>query len=130
MCDEDVVGAITIKVTRVDTHACFSFAVAIDRSAGQQRVVTKCSVLLVNPKLIRIPIIRNVNVYPTILVEIRCDHPQPMTELFIDTGLDSYVCKSAIASVVKEPIAWSTKHSWRAIVFRRRRRIARRTVGN
>ena len=62
----------------VDAHTCLSLAVPIDGSAGQQSIVDECSVPLVNPELIGIAIVRDINVYPTIIIEIRSHYSQSM----------------------------------------------------
>ena len=73
MSHKDVFSAITVKISGIDAHTCLSLSVSVDSSARQKRIVDKRAILLVKPELVGISIIGNINVDPTIVVEIRSD---------------------------------------------------------
>src|SRR6185369_3787097 len=71
MSDKDVVSAVAVNVSRVDTHSRLSLSVSIDRAAGEQRIIHKPSILLIDPELVLISIVRDIDIDPTIIIEIR-----------------------------------------------------------
>ena len=77
-----------------------------------------------------IAIVRNVDVDPAIVVEIRGDYSQTMAKLFVDSCRHGYVFKDSVALVVKETIARRAKHTRRAVVFRGRSGVTGRTVSD
>src|SRR6476660_1162044 len=89
---------------------------------------------MIDPQLVGIPIIGNIDVEPSIVVEIDGDYSQSMAKLFVYAGSSRYVFKGSISFVVKETIAGRAKHPRRAIVSRSRggktvRAISNRKIG-
>src|SRR5215510_7086859 len=127
---KDVFGAVAIDVACIDAHTGFGLSVSVDRSSSQQCVVYKRAVLLVDPELVGIAIVRYINIDPAIVVEVRSDDSQSVAEFFVDTRGDSYIFKDSVAFVVKEPVARRTKDTRRAIVSRSCGGVAVRAIRN
>src|SRR5882672_4246895 len=114
--NKDVFGFVSVKISSIDTHAGLCLAVPVDGGAGPERVVLKGAVLPVNPELVRIAIVSNVDIYPTVTIKIRSDHTQAVAELFVDSRSRRLVFKRPVAFIVKQPVARSAKDFGRAIV--------------
>src|SRR6185369_1779731 len=128
--DKDVVSAVAVKVSRIDSHSRLSLSVSIDRAAGEQRIVHKPSILLINPELVLISIVRDIDVDPTIVVEISGDNAQSMPKLLLDSRRRGYIFESPVALVMKQTVAGRAKNTRRAIVFRGGGGVAGRIVIN
>src|SRR6266705_345367 len=116
--DKDVFGAIAVEISRIHTHAGLCLSISVDGGAGQERVVLKRPVLLVNPELIGITIVGDVNVCPAVTIKIGGDHTQSVAELFVHACADSDVFKCTVAFVMKQAVAGRAKNAWCAIVLR------------
>src|ERR1700752_179691 len=118
MSHKDIVSAVGIKISNIDTHASFSLPISVDSRARYKCVVDECAVLLVSPELVLISIIRDIDIDPTVVVEIRCDHSESVSKLFTDAGWYRYIFKDSIAFIEKKSIPRRAKNARRAIVFR------------
>src|SRR5262245_57943852 len=118
MSHKDVFGTIAVEISGIDAHTSLGLSVTIHSGASQKRIVDKRAVLLVDPELVGIPIVCNIDVYPTIVIEIRRNYSQAMPKIFVDSRRHSYLFKGPLALVVKESIAWRAKDAWSAIVSR------------
>jgi hypothetical protein len=83
---------------------------------------------LVDPELTLISVVRDVDIDPTIVVEIRGDDSESVSKLFTDACRHGYIFKDSIAFVVKESIARRAKDTWRAVISRGSCCITVRTV--
>src|SRR5437016_14187921 len=80
--DKDVFSSVRVKVSGINTHASLSFAVSVEGGAGQKRFILEGAVLLIDPELVRIAIVSNVDIRPAITIKIGGDQAQAMTKLF------------------------------------------------
>src|SRR5687768_11066846 len=127
---KDVISTIAIEISRVYAHTCFGLSVSVDSSARQKCIVHKRAILLIDPELVWISIVCDVDVHPTIVIEIRCDYSQPMTKLLVDSRGHRYVFEDSVAFVVKESISRRAKNSRRAVVFCRGGRVTGWTISD
>src|SRR5205807_3986914 len=72
--DKNIFSSITVKVPCIDSHTGLSLSVPIQRSPCQECLVLECAVPLVHPELIGIAVASDVDIDPTVAVEIRSDH--------------------------------------------------------
>src|SRR2546421_12148170 len=128
--DKDVFSSVRVKVSGINTHASLSFAVPVDGSPGQKRFVLKGAVLSVNPELVGIAIVSDVNIHPAVAIKIRGNHTQAVAELFVDTSVNRYIFKCPVAFIMKQPVARRAKNFWRAIISRGGSCVADGTPGN
>ena len=77
-----------IKIRNIDAHRALHLSVAIHRRAGQQAHFFEGAVMLVAEQIVRIHIVRNVQVGPAVVCEVSPHrlHPEKMTGI-IDSGL-------------------------------------------
>src|ERR1043165_8744060 len=129
MSDKDILGTVAIKVSCIHTHTGLCSSIPVYSRAGQQCFVFESAVLLVNPELVGIAVICNVDVGPAIIVEVSRNHAQRMSELFVYSGADGHIFKSSITAIMKETVAGRSENARRAIVSRTRGGITRRTGG-
>src|SRR5207237_136361 len=128
--DKNIFSAIAIKISGIDSHAGLSLSIPIQRSPCQKGFVLERAVLLVYPELIGIAVIGNVYVDPAVAIEIRSDHSQAMSKLFVQTCCYGHIFKSAVALVMKKPIAGSVENPRCTIVSRTGGGVTGRAVGN
>src|SRR2546421_3204058 len=70
--NKNVFGPVSVKVTGINTHTSLCFAVSVEGRASQQRFILEGAVLLVNPKLVRITIVGDVDIRPAVTIKIGC----------------------------------------------------------
>jgi len=101
MSHKDVFITVAVKITRIHAHARFGLPVPIDSNPSKQSFVPERAVLLIDPQLIWVSIIGDVQIYPSVSIEISRDHSERATEFFADPGRGSSILESAVASVVE-----------------------------
>ena len=96
--------AIIIKISRVHSHAGLGRTIRIDRAAGQHRHVLESTIMLVDPQLLG-PFRRcNVDIHPTVFVEIRADNAQRPVESAADLRLGGDILKCPVMPVTEEVV--------------------------
>ena len=76
MGNEQVLVAIVIEIAGIDAHAGFGVAIRIDRRARHKCPVEERAVLLVQPQLVVFIVVGDINVDPSIPVEVGGYDPQ------------------------------------------------------
>ena len=124
--EEDVLVAVTVEVGGVDAHRGFRGTVHVDRDSGQRRLVGEAyeAVLasaLVDPQLVRCLVIGDVDVRPTVEVEIGGDHPERGTELARDAGHSAHILESdgaigAGTAVAPQAVGDRVVGAWAAVI--------------
>src|SRR6185369_16544687 len=109
---------IAIEVSGIDTHPRLSLPVSINCTTREQRVVNKRTVLLVDPELVLIAIVCDIDIDPAIVVEVGSDDPQSVSKLLANTRGGGYVFKNSVAFVVEQTIAGRAKGGWLTLIFR------------
>ena len=75
--DEQILVAVTVDVAEIDAHASLGLSHPVDRHAGQQRLVAeRARSALVDPELIRVAVVGDVDVEPAIVVVVGGEHAE------------------------------------------------------
>jgi hypothetical protein len=71
MGEKDVLAAVAVEVGDVDPHSRLGDAVGVDCDAADIRFILERAVFLIDPQLIGIAVVGDVQIRPSIAVEIR-----------------------------------------------------------
>ena len=109
MRDEDIFTAVAVKISRIYAHTRLRHAIAVDGSSSDERFVLECAVFLVDPELVRVSVVGDVNIHPTVTIEVGGDHAQSVTKLVRDACGCGDVLESSVAFITKQLVAHRTK---------------------
>src|SRR5947208_1672714 len=101
MCDEQGQLAIVGDVADGHPHARLGHSYAAVSDAALQRLVLESAIVLVNPQVLPVAVVGNVDVGPTAAREVRAENPPAMPRI-IDAGRGGHVRERAVAVVVVE----------------------------
>ena len=101
---EQVVVAVGVEVARVDPHAPLGVPVPIDRHPGQPCAVQKGAIPLIEPKLVGLAIVGDVQILPPVAVEVGRDHPQRRPVLPAPQRVGRHVREPPVPAVAQQPV--------------------------
>ena len=104
MGEEDVRITVEVEIAGGDSHARLGHTARVVGGAGEQRNILECPVALIEPKLVGVPVIGDVDIRPAVAVEVRAHHPEPAAKSEIDPRLDRRITKGAVAVVRKQAV--------------------------
>ena len=104
MGHEQIFVAIGVEVARINAHASLGDPGAIDRHTRQQRAVSEAAVLLIDPQLVRLAIVRDVDVRPPIGIEVGGHHPERRTVVTGHLRLGGDVDKRPVPTIAIQPV--------------------------
>ena len=114
--DEDVLVAVLVEVARVHAHARLEPPFGADRRAGEERGIHEPPVALIDPQLIRSAVVGDVDVDPSIAVEVGGGDAQRGTELGGHARGDRHVAERAVPIVAKQMARPGAIRAGRAVV--------------
>src|SRR5581483_695694 len=107
--------SVAIDIRSIDTHTGFVASIFTCSHSGDQRNVFKRAVMLVDEKEVGPGVIRNGDVGPSIIVEVREDDAHALSFGLANTGGIAHVAEGAVVIVVIELRVLAFVVSWMAI---------------
>ena len=104
MGHEQVVVAVGVEVAGIDAHAALDPAIVIERRTRQQRAVAEGPVLLIDPQLVRLAIVGDIDVHPPVPVDIRGHDPERRTKVAGHPCLGRNVDERPVPTVAIQPV--------------------------
>src|ERR1700730_1356444 len=126
---EDIFIAAAVKISRISAHPRLRHTIAVDGDSSEERFVLECAVFLVDPELVRVSVVGDVNIHPPVTVEVGSDHTQSVTELVRDACGGGDVLESSVAFIMKQPVPRRAERARSAIVLHGRLCVAGWTPG-
>ena len=114
--DEQVFVAVVVEIAGVDAHAGLGSPVRAQRRAGQQARVLERAIVLVDPELVRLAVVRHVEIDPAVAVEVGRRDAERRPEIARDARRRRDVGERAVAVVVIEPARLGLEHIRRTVV--------------
>jgi hypothetical protein len=99
MGHEEIHVAVPIEVDGVYTHAGLGLALLVDRTATQNRLVLEGAVPLVDPHLVGILVVGDIEIGPAITVEVVGDRAQGVAVLLTETRAAGSILVGTVAEV-------------------------------
>src|SRR5438094_240567 len=97
--DEQILVAVVVEIAGVHAHARLRLAICPQSGTRQKRGVLERSVALVDPQLVRLTVVGDVDVNPAVAVEIAGCHAERGTELGRQAAARGDVGKGSVAIV-------------------------------
>ena len=102
--DQDVEVSVVSEVGGRETHSGLADAVAVVGGAQQHRIVAKRPVTLIDPEVVGVGVVRDVDIDPAVVVEVGGDHTQTAQLHASDTGGSGAILERSIAAVAIEQV--------------------------
>src|SRR5438093_13764000 len=100
---EYILVSIVVEIARVHTHARFGLAELAQRGAGDEPHVLEGAVTLIDPELIFLTVVGQVQVDPPVTVEVRGRHAERRSKLGRESRCYRDICKRPIAVLAAPP---------------------------
>src|SRR5215471_13105153 len=126
--DDQILVAVVVEVTGIHTHPSFRFTTRIHRHARDQPGILESPVVPVDPELIRLPVVRDINVDPAIAIEVSGHHAERRAEFPGDTRGNTDVGERPVPIVPVKP-AWHRTIDVRGTIIGPARRAETPRVG-
>ena len=117
VCQQQIGTRITVDITDSDTHATFRLSIGVKRQTVQYGFLSKSAIPLVYPKLVRLTIVRDIKIRPTIACQIKTHNTESSAGHCRDSRLLRYIRESAVAVVSEQPIHRGFKDLWIAVIW-------------
>ena len=107
MGDEQVEIEVEVRVAGGDAHAGLAVAPAVEGRPLENALVDEAAVALVDPQVVRVGVVRHVEIHLAIVVEVGSDDPQAGIGDRRDAGRGAHVLETGAAPVVQQHVAQS-----------------------
>src|SRR3989454_7145020 len=121
---QDVLIPVIVKIARSHTHAGLRHALGVVGSSRQQAPLLERTISLVDPEVSGGAVIGDVNVRPTIAVEVGADDSEAGPDGGSDSSGFGDIFERTVAAVVEQPRRHRLVHLRRAIIPLTRHRVA------
>ena len=101
---EQVVVAVLIEVGGGDAHACLGSSVGVEGRAGGKGGVLEATLALVDPKLVGIAVVGDVDVDEVVAVEVGGGDAESAAEGLVDAGLGCGIGEAAVTVVAEKAV--------------------------
>ena len=102
MSQKNIFGAVTVEIGDIDPHSRFGHSVGVDCASAHIGLVLESAVFLVDPQLIRITVIGDVDVRPAVAVQVGGDDAQSCPVRTGNARLYRDVFEGAVTTVAVE----------------------------
>ena len=93
VCHQQFERCVSIHVTKGYPHAGFGFAFSIECHPAHMTLVAEGSVGTIDPKTVRIQIIGNIDIGPSVTIKVGRHRCKPGTLSLSHPRFDGHVCK-------------------------------------
>ena len=101
---EEIDPRVVVQIGRDNTHSRFGLTVNVQRHPHDQGDIAESPVGLIQPELIGVPVVGNVDILPAVVVEVLADDPQPRGRHRRHPRPLAHVAERAIAVVMQQHI--------------------------
>ena len=109
---------IAIDIADSDAHAAFGLSVSVKRKSMQYGFLSKSTIGLIDPEMVRFAIVCNKKIRPPVPRQIKTHNAEASAGHCSDTRPLGYICEGAIAVVSEQSICGRLENLWVTIIWR------------